>query len=295
MMVAAAQEPVRRNTFQTEQRRIQMNRIKHEQLNDCCMSFMIVILWLLYGMGDVPECSIAPLRMWVNVEFYYYLFNMVFTWSYYSYVKRHNRENHRFLVLNCFLNVAHTGWLIYGNVIYWKYNAACNQEFQDQHSYNGQNLQWIMLIMIVLGYIPMIKCCSISTLILCFGPTIYRQMRRARQPDAAWVPTQTDLLKNMLKGKFKPEEHPEGTECIICMVEYTPEDEVVSLPCDGRHFFHSECITNWLKSNNSCPLCKKPITKEDLEKQKKELKRNRQPQGSSVALEQAEEPLRVNA
>ena len=130
----------------------------------------------------------------------------------------------------------------------------------------GQNLQWIMLALVIIGYIPMLKCCSIGTIMICFGPALFRSIRRARRPDASWVPTQTDIIKNLMKGKIKPEQFPEGAECVICMVEYTPDDDIIRLPCDERHFFHADCITSWLKSNNSCPLCKKPITLEDLKK-----------------------------
>lgn len=37
----------------------------------------------------------------------------------------------------------------------------------------------------------------------------------------------------------------EKQSCAVCMVEYEEEDEVTTLPCE--HFFHSGCITPWLK------------------------------------------------
>mmetsp|Transcript_42362 Transcript_42362/g.65011 ORF Transcript_42362/g.65011 Transcript_42362/m.65011 type:complete len:112 (+) Transcript_42362:1190-1525(+) len=110
----------------------------------------------------------------------------------------------------------------------------------------------------------MLKCCLFSTIVVCFAPVVIRSIRRARRPDADWVPTSTALLKNMMKGKFKPELYEDGVECPICMEEYTANDDVVTLPCNEKHFFHEHCIKDWLKTNNSCPLCKKPITKEDL-------------------------------
>jgi hypothetical protein len=58
------------------------------------------------------------------------------------------------------------------------------------------------------------------------------------------------------------------------LAEFKQEDEIIKLPCDQRHIFHSICIQEWLKKNNSCPLCKKPITMQDLKKQKKEISRS---------------------
>lgn len=35
------------------------------------------------------------------------------------------------------------------------------------------------------------------------------------------------------------------------------EDYVTPLACDSRHFYHSDCIEEWLNNKNECPLCKK--------------------------------------
>ena len=57
------------------------------------------------------------------------------------------------------------------------------------------------------------------------------------------------------------------------MLDYTKKDEIICLPCDEKHYFHTKCISEWLKRNNNCPLCKSTITKESLDAQK--AKRNR--------------------
>jgi E3 ubiquitin-protein ligase DOA10 len=59
--------------------------------------------------------------------------------------------------------------------------------------------------------------------------------------------------------------------CTICLLEYAQDDEIIQLPCDERHFFHSGCITEWLNKNNNCPLCKAPITSEALQEQQRRL------------------------
>ena len=50
------------------------------------------------------------------------------------------------------------------------------------------------------------------------------------------------------------------------MTAFSEDSEVTPLPCDIRHYFHTNCIEDWFKVNNVCPLCKKVITKEDLDK-----------------------------
>jgi hypothetical protein len=212
--------------------------------------------------------------MWVEVEFWYHAFNVVFTYSYFKSVERNRRESLWLLGFNVLLNLLHTGWLIYGNILYYKYSEQCFDQFNKQESLDGMNLEWVMLIFVIVGYVTMFKCCIISSAMLCLGPLIIRQIRRARRPDANWIPTQTELLNRLVKGKVKPEDIDAGKECIICMIEYQPEDEVVQLPCDERHFFHADCITTWLRSNNSCPLCKKPITEQDLRNQRRQTRQS---------------------
>eukprot|EP00792_Barthelona_sp_PAP020_P001521 TRINITY_DN12422_c0_g1_i1.p1 TRINITY_DN12422_c0_g1~~TRINITY_DN12422_c0_g1_i1.p1 ORF type:complete len:203 (-),score=39.71 TRINITY_DN12422_c0_g1_i1:104-673(-) len=45
-----------------------------------------------------------------------------------------------------------------------------------------------------------------------------------------------------------------GENCPICFGEYKEESELISLPC--QHTFHSECLIEWLKQNNTCPICR---------------------------------------
>ena len=50
-------------------------------------------------------------------------------------------------------------------------------------------------------------------------------------------------------------------ECVICLEPFAEgEDYVTPLACDKRHLFHSDCIEEWLKSENFCPMCKKVQT-----------------------------------
>lgn len=79
-------------------------------------------------------------------------------------------------------------------------------------------------------------------------------------------------MNQMVKNNYNPERHGEG-ECVVCFETYEADQQVVELPCDERHFFHTKCIEDWLKKNNSCPLCKKPITQEDLRRQKQNARR----------------------
>ena len=35
--------------------------------------------------------------------------------------------------------------------------------------------------------------------------------------------------------------------CVICIIEFKQEDDVTPLPCNAKHYYHSECIEHWLQ------------------------------------------------
>ncbi|KAF9729337.1 hypothetical protein PMIN06_004435 [Paraphaeosphaeria minitans] len=52
-----------------------------------------------------------------------------------------------------------------------------------------------------------------------------------------------------------------NADCSICMDAVAPEEEVTELPC--KHWFHHQCVSAWLKEHDTCPHCRKGITKTD--------------------------------
>ncbi|XP_024958753.1 putative RING-H2 finger protein ATL21A isoform X1 [Cynara cardunculus var. scolymus] len=46
----------------------------------------------------------------------------------------------------------------------------------------------------------------------------------------------------------------DGT-CAICLSDYEPKEEVRTIP-ECNHYFHAECIDEWLKLNATCPVCR---------------------------------------
>ena len=46
-------------------------------------------------------------------------------------------------------------------------------------------------------------------------------------------------------------------KCSICLEDFNIGDTLNELNCN--HFYHKECINNWIKSNNNCPMCRSLI------------------------------------
>lgn len=43
----------------------------------------------------------------------------------------------------------------------------------------------------------------------------------------------------------------------MCRLEYGAEDEVRVLPCS--HYYHPQCVGEWLRHNKVCPVCSKEV------------------------------------
>ncbi|ESQ44776.1 hypothetical protein EUTSA_v10003162mg [Eutrema salsugineum] len=67
-----------------------------------------------------------------------------------------------------------------------------------------------------------------------------------------------EIISNRLKQrKYKSSstKSPQDAEpCCICQEEYTEGEDTGTLECG--HDFHSQCIKEWLKQKNLCPICK---------------------------------------
>jgi hypothetical protein len=49
--------------------------------------------------------------------------------------------------------------------------------------------------------------------------------------------------------------------CQVCQCEYEDQEELRRLPCG--HCFHTECVDQWLKTQDTCCFCKKSILTEE--------------------------------
>jgi len=51
--------------------------------------------------------------------------------------------------------------------------------------------------------------------------------------------------------------------CCICITDINLGEMTVMLPCG--HMFHDKCVVSWLKSNNTCPVCRFELPPEKIE------------------------------
>ena len=104
-------------------------KLKRDLLNENCISFFIVLSGFILGGFTCGRCSKAPLDIWIRVELIYYICNFIFCYTYFKWLIRSRHDSVKFIIFNCVLNVIHSGWLVYGNILFYKYFQSCSDEF----------------------------------------------------------------------------------------------------------------------------------------------------------------------
>ena len=56
-----------------------------------------------------------------------------------------------------------------------------------------------------------------------------------------------------------------GASCPICLCELAASDEgATQMPC--KHTFHDSCLTKWLRSHNTCPVCRSTVEADETQR-----------------------------
>lgn len=78
------------------------------------------------------------------------------------------------------------------------------------------------------------------------------------QLDNAGAPPATaDAIKTLPRVTITQEHVDKKRDCSVCMDMFVIDAEAKELPCE--HIFHPDCIDQWLKLHNTCPICRTKV------------------------------------
>lgn len=66
--------------------------------------------------------------------------------------------------------------------------------------------------------------------------------------------------------EHEQQEATDSESCPICLATFKQGETLRLLPCPGTHYFHKECIDDWLKLNDTCPCCRCSVFSKDSDK-----------------------------
>ena len=77
-------------------------------------------------------------------------------------------------------------------------------------------------------------------------------------------PLDEDIIENLPVTKLEDIEKlsDENKKCTICFEIFNKDDNIIYLPC--IHIYHEECIKEWFRKQNFCPICRLKISFENF-------------------------------
>ncbi|WVZ16671.1 hypothetical protein V8G54_009653 [Vigna mungo] len=64
-----------------------------------------------------------------------------------------------------------------------------------------------------------------------------------------------ESYEKVVLGESRRVPGPNGGCCWICLSEYNSKETIRCIP-ECEHCFHADCIDEWLRINNTCPVCR---------------------------------------
>ncbi|KAG2182468.1 hypothetical protein INT43_007398 [Umbelopsis isabellina] len=67
-------------------------------------------------------------------------------------------------------------------------------------------------------------------------------------------PATEDVIAKLKSRTTTSQDVDENQDCSVCKEDFGVAEQVLILPC--QHFFHQDCIKQWLQVNGTCPICR---------------------------------------
>lgn len=113
-----------------------------------------------------------------------------------------------------------------------------------------------MIFFLILAILSLHFCCGIPIEVGPNGPNGQNGNNTNEAGTTYLSRTQLIAAGNLIGlglGSVKEDGEENDMICSICLSEYESTDILRKMPCD--HYFHKECIDEWIKSYDKCPIC----------------------------------------
>lgn len=87
------------------------------------------------------------------------------------------------------------------------------------------------------------------------SPNVSRHLNQMSEEEQIRIAQRLGLIQHLPLGSFDGQK--KNKECVICMIDILIGDPVRYLPC--LHFYHRQCIDDWLMRSFTCPSCMEPV------------------------------------
>ncbi|CAI2372404.1 unnamed protein product [Moneuplotes crassus] len=146
-------------------------------------------------------------------------------------------------------------WYIYIIVSFFSSDNDCHDQQRALYVAHFILLIESFLMLLFVTFLSILICCVI--ICLCRHQQLKKKENRKNR-------RLKDVLLNAVNLQLNLDDLNEDDQCAICLEEFNEDDNILRLPCDQRHHFHSTCIGDWCSRKATCPLCKVEFDKDKI-------------------------------
>ena len=88
----------------------------------------------------------------------------------------------------------------------------------------------------------------------CYKSTRNYRISHERNQRLITSSSSSENNRNIEKIEIKFTNELYDKECTICLEDFNENELLYELTC--KHYYHKECIDDWLSKKNTCPLCR---------------------------------------
>lgn len=104
-----------------------------------------------------------------------------------------------------------------------------------------------------MGFVSYALClCCLCVFAVCFTESnISNDLRNAGRRGRIY--SGDDIIKQLKKITYTKLlfDVEDTLECVICLNEFKDGEDVIRLKCSKKHIFHSDCLSEWIKSDHN--------------------------------------------
>lgn len=80
---------------------------------------------------------------------------------------------------------------------------------------------------------------------------LFGEADRSRSSKRARAAATTEAIEGLV---HVPGASRSGEDCLVCLQDFSADETLRAMPCS--HAFHHQCISQWLRRNAICPVCR---------------------------------------
>ncbi|CAI2361006.1 unnamed protein product [Moneuplotes crassus] len=164
-------------------------------------------------------------------------------------------------ILNLIVFMLFTPWAVYCLIRFYSSDNSTKEE--SGFLYGGMLFNMIEGIILA---VALLVCCIVACIIMVLYCMIQRSTNNTplSETQQAGNIRVSNLLNTFDVLSITGKKYSKDDLCCICLENFKEGVQVTELSCNAKHTFHTQCISDWIRRNSNCPICRSPVSADQI-------------------------------